>query len=239
MTENEHITSPIEDKGSEGEQKVSSILVDLPDDYYVFNGVLLRNWKGDTTQIDHIVVSKYGIFVIETKNYCGKVYGSEKHEQWSVYYRGNAKDYKLYNPVMQNEAHKKMLKGILSKYGDVHCYSVIAFSDAAVLKVSVESAVVTNFRYLKDVITEHDVVLLSEKQVAAIIDTIENVRLDGNKEVAESHISKAIEKKESSIERIQEGKCPRCGGDLVLRYGKFGDFIACENYPRCYYKPNA
>jgi DNA topoisomerase I len=30
-----------------------------------------------------------------------------------------------------------------------------------------------------------------------------------------------------------EGKCPRCGGNLVEREGKFGKFLGCRNYPKC------
>ena len=29
--------------------------------------------------------------------------------------------------------------------------------------------------------------------------------------------------------------CPECGGELVIRKGKYGEFVACSNYPKCKY----
>lgn len=60
-------------KGKRGEMRVSAILSQLPDEYKVLNDLIFRTDKG-TTQIDHLVVSKYGIFTIETKNYRGEIY---------------------------------------------------------------------------------------------------------------------------------------------------------------------
>ena len=39
--------------------------------------------KSGTTQIDHVVVSKYGLFTIETKNYRGKIYGDDARDKWT------------------------------------------------------------------------------------------------------------------------------------------------------------
>ena len=54
-------------KGKRGEMRVFSILMQLPDEYTILNDLVFRTDKG-TTQIDHVVVSKYGVFAIETKN---------------------------------------------------------------------------------------------------------------------------------------------------------------------------
>ncbi len=55
------------------------------------------------------------------------------------------------------------------------------------------------------------------------------------------------------IKRVEEGKkniksqkiaiptgeaCPECGSDLVKRKGRFGEFIACSNFPKCKYTKN-
>jgi DNA topoisomerase-1 len=32
-------------------------------------------------------------------------------------------------------------------------------------------------------------------------------------------------------------QCPECGGELVKRSGRFGEFVSCSNYPTCKYKP--
>ena len=69
-------------KGKEGENRVHNILMQLPDDYVILDDVVLRTNRG-TTQIDHIVVSKYGVFAIETKNYRGEIYGDDKRKEWT------------------------------------------------------------------------------------------------------------------------------------------------------------
>ncbi len=70
-------------KGAWGEWTVAKILFRLPAvDYKILNDVMLRTEYG-TTQMDHVVVSCYGIFVIETKNYAGWIIGGENAEQWT------------------------------------------------------------------------------------------------------------------------------------------------------------
>ena len=69
-------------KGKIGEKTVSFILGKLGPEYKPYNDVLIRN--GDwTSQIDHIVISPFGIFVIETKNYKGWIYGGANQVQWT------------------------------------------------------------------------------------------------------------------------------------------------------------
>ncbi|MBR2250389.1 MAG: NERD domain-containing protein [Prevotella sp.] len=78
-------------QGDYGELRVSRILSQLPDGYHVFNDVYLEI-KGRSSQIDHVVVSQYGVFIIETKNYSGAVYGSENAENWTQYLNGERYD---------------------------------------------------------------------------------------------------------------------------------------------------
>ncbi len=69
-------------KGKQGEAYIHNILMQLPADYTVFDDVILRTAGGGTTQIDHVVVSKYGVFAIETKNYRGEIYGDDNRQEW-------------------------------------------------------------------------------------------------------------------------------------------------------------
>ena len=63
-------------KGARGERRVAQRLRDgLPEEYRIMNDVYLPLPDGTTTQIDHIVVSQYGIFVVETKTYSGWIFG--------------------------------------------------------------------------------------------------------------------------------------------------------------------
>jgi hypothetical protein len=70
-------------KGAMGEKRVARILEKLPEEEYsVINNLLLNN-NGYTSQVDHVVVSVYGIFVIETKTYQGIISGGENSEHWT------------------------------------------------------------------------------------------------------------------------------------------------------------
>ena len=51
--------------------------------YRRFHDVIVPARNG-TTQIDHLLVSCYGIFVVETKNYNGWIFGDEHAAQWTV-----------------------------------------------------------------------------------------------------------------------------------------------------------
>ena len=70
--------------GEKGEMAVAIRLSNLPkNDYFVINDLLFRRQNGRTSQIDHVVVSRYGIFVIETKNISGYIYGGEYSQTWT------------------------------------------------------------------------------------------------------------------------------------------------------------
>lgn len=97
----------IPSKGKVGEKVVAGKLDHLPkDQYWVLNNVTIPTPKG-SSQIDHLVVSVYGIFVIETKNYNGWIYGGEHAEYWTQNICGNK--YQLYNPILQNAGHVRAL----------------------------------------------------------------------------------------------------------------------------------
>ena len=89
-------------KGAYAEDRVARRLARLPEEYHVFNDVYIRS-NNRSVQIDHIVISRYGVFVIETKNYKGWVYGSANAEHWTQNIYGHK--YQLYNPTRQNSSH--------------------------------------------------------------------------------------------------------------------------------------
>lgn len=68
-------------KGDIGEKIVERELKKLPEDYKILNNILIKN-NDRSSQIDHIIVSKFGVFVIETKMYKGWIYGKEKQRRW-------------------------------------------------------------------------------------------------------------------------------------------------------------
>lgn len=93
-------------KGKIGEMFVGAFLSRLGDEYEVINNVTLIS-DGDSTQIDHIVVSLKGIWVIETKNYQGLIFGNEKDSTWNQ--KLGRQSFKFQNPLRQNYKHTKYL----------------------------------------------------------------------------------------------------------------------------------
>lgn len=124
-------------KGKFGEQLVESILNTLGDEYLVLNDLLIRTSSNKTSQIDHMIISPYGIFVIETKYYRGLICGNKEEKQWSQYLNHGSQKYNFLNPIMQNESHIKVVKNtIINSYGNdlnLPIVSIVTFSKIATL----------------------------------------------------------------------------------------------------------
>ncbi|TCB37598.1 NERD domain-containing protein [Acinetobacter sp. ANC 4910] len=82
------------------------------DSYTLLNDCTLPDEQNQTTQIDHILLSPFGIFVIETKNYKGWIFGGQHQKMWTqkIY----KKSFKFQNPLHQNYKHQKVLEAVLS-----------------------------------------------------------------------------------------------------------------------------
>ncbi|MEN5087968.1 nuclease-related domain-containing protein [Sphingobacterium faecium] len=101
-------------KGYLGESTIRFILLFLnKKEYKVLNNVRVFH-NGIMAQIDHLVVSRFGVFVIETKNYNGWIFGSENAYQWKQVIFNNT--YEFYNPIRQNLGHIKALQANLNQY---------------------------------------------------------------------------------------------------------------------------
>lgn len=101
-------------KGKIGEFSVAlHVKLYLSKDHYILlNDCTLPDGRGGTTQIDHILLSPFGIFVIETKNYKGWIFGSEGQKNWTQKLYKNS--YKFQNPLHQNYKHQKVLEQVLA-----------------------------------------------------------------------------------------------------------------------------
>lgn len=123
------------DKGKYGEYLIFKKLQEYEKygSRFLFNCYLPKE-NNKTTEIDIILLTLNGIFVFESKNYSGWIYGNEKQEIWTQTLPAGNKIHKehFYNPIMQNESHIKTLKNLI---GDTFLiYSVIVFSDNCKLK---------------------------------------------------------------------------------------------------------
>ncbi|MEE1124873.1 MAG: nuclease-related domain-containing protein [Acutalibacteraceae bacterium] len=99
------------DKGAYGEYITGYSLDKINEYHKVFKNVYLPH-NGKTTEIDIVLITSKGIFVIENKNYAGWVFGDEKYKYWHHTYR-NGEKYKFFNPIWQNQTHINALSNFL------------------------------------------------------------------------------------------------------------------------------
>ena len=88
-------------KGLVGEWRIRRLLRNLGDKYAVYHNVYVRRADGKLTQVDHVIVSRYQVFVLKTKNYSGTIYGEESDTYWTQVL--GQKERLFYNPILQND----------------------------------------------------------------------------------------------------------------------------------------
>ena len=180
-------------------------------------------------------MSRYGIFVIETKNYKGWIYGHENAEKWTQNIYGNK--YELYNPIRQNNTHINVLRSALSEFGKLPFVSIIAFSTQASLCVTGTSAHVVYWSQVRKLILKYTEEKVSTADVRRISTTLNTSRIKekGSRHKHNLDVRATINKKEQAL---ANGRCPRCGSSLIQRHGKYGGFYGCSNYPKCTFTIN-
>ena len=128
------------DKGLVGEYYTVNVLEKIPGYHKTLINAYVPKKRGGTTEIDVIFLHEKGIFVLESKNYSGWIFGNEKNRYWTQSFP-NGKKERFYNPIMQNRGHVNALHQLLSHISATHFYSYIVFSERCQLKkVTVESA---------------------------------------------------------------------------------------------------
>ena len=223
-------------KGKAGEKRALKNLKTLPGDkYFLLNDLLLKTDEG-TSQIDHIVVSVYGIFIIEIKNYQGLIYGSEHSYNWTQNIYGNKTSFK--NPIHQNYAHVTATEKALSSFGSFPIKSIVAFSEKSKLNIETKDTPVIYIReiatYIKSLSTVEEISVELAKE---IFETLRENNIVDKKE-RKKHIKEAKNKQYLNKVKIEQGICPYCGGNLIVKNGKYGQFIGCSNFPNCRYTKN-
>ena len=245
------------DKGSQGEYLIWDSLQQLPGyKKFLFNCYLPKR-NGESTEVDLILLHESGIYVFESKNYSGWIFGTETQQYWTQSLPGRygqAHKVKFFNPILQNQAHLKWLGEYLGI--DSHFfYSCIVFGDECTLKdITLTSGrhYVTNRSNLFAAISSHiqlSITKLSPEQIDSLYAKLFPLTQVDAEQIAQ-HIKevKEIQHKQevaaqarvASAQGSQDGICPLCGGRLVLRTATRGanagnKFWGCSNFPKCRY----
>lgn len=200
--------------------------------YHLIKNVTLPTDKG-TTQIDHVIVSTYGVFVVETKNMKGWIFGRTNQPMWTqkIYKHST----KFQNPLHQNYKHVKTLGSLLG-LDEQQIHSVVVFVGDCTFKTEMPANVTSGMRYIRFIKSKKSSVL-SESEVQGIINKIESRRLTPSFKTNREHVKHVknivAEKKSGNMP-----SCPKCGDSLILRETKKGQnagkqLWGCTNFPRC------
>ncbi|MEE4246193.1 MAG: NERD domain-containing protein [Kangiellaceae bacterium] len=189
-----------------------------------FHDVTLKTPDG-TTQIDHIVLSPCGIFVIETKNLKGWIYGSEAQSRWTqvVYKKKNS----FQNPLRQNYKHIKALETLLGI--DQYIHSVVVFAGNAIFKTPMPHNVI-KVRKLKSFLMEYSNAVFSDSQLA----TYRNLLSDPahyHAQLKKEHVKNVKGNRDNPL-------CPKCGSKMTIRTARRSAnsgkrFWGCSTFPKC------
>ena len=212
-------------KGKLGEAKVNSKLSPLIFDkveHRQINNLILLDSNGKSHQIDHIEIRHNGIFCIETKNYIGLIFGNENQDKWTqtLY---NGEKHQFVNPLKQNRSHIFHISNVLNKKYRINSVVVMVQNNADKINCSN----VVNLSDLKFYLMKYnDGTNYSTKEM----DEIYNKLIRANRQI---NNKEHVENIRQTQAELKEGVCPRCGGKLIERVGKYGKFYGCSNYPKC------
>ena len=192
--------------------------------YYVINNVTIQD-NNSTHQIDHIVISQYGIFVIETKQYNGYIYGNEYDKQWI-----QNRKYHINNPIHQNYGHVKCLENALN-LPENNFIPIVCIPSTAKINIKAKNHI-ARIDNLNKIIQSYTTAIIEDSD--NIYNKILSLNITDSK-IKKQHIKKVKEIQKNNTNNFDSTKCPWCGGDLIKRHGKYGDFVGCTNYPNCKY----
>jgi hypothetical protein len=126
--------------GNYGEFLTFNKLEKLPGESKLLTNIYIPKSDGTTTEIDLLLINSKGIYVFESKNYSGWIFGDEKNKNWTQSLKGGKK-IKFLNPIWQNKGHINALRDYLKEANGQNLYSYIVFSERCELKkVTVTSA---------------------------------------------------------------------------------------------------
>ena len=167
-------------------------------------GKILRNVyipkdNGETSEIDVLYITQKGIFVFESKNYSGWIFGDEKQQKWTMMLPNKDK-HSFYNPIKQNKTHIKWLSNFIG--GEIPLFSIIVFSERCELKK------VTN--------TDPEVYVIKRDLIYATVRNIWNKQED---KLSEKEVN-ALYSKLKKLTRVSKAEKEEHIQNIIQKYGE-------------------
>ena len=144
-----------------------------PPDYHLMNHVTLQMNDG-TTQVDHILVSRFGVFVIETKDYKGWIFANANQANWTqILFKWK---FKFQNPIFQNIRHVRAVQGLLDFLPPGAVKSVVVFTGYAEFKTEIPQGVFSLSKVI-EYLREQTVEVMSLNRMQFCVGRLETARL--------------------------------------------------------------
>lgn len=155
---------------TDGEQEIAHILAEglSYKDYFIFNNLTIPSDHNGSSQIDHLVVSKFSIFVIESKDYKGWIFGNKDQDNWTQSLPGGKNKFQFQNPIRQNWSHIMSLKLLLPSIPENAFQSIVVFTDSCEFKTEPIDNVVHSEEIVGN-IQKHTQTKLSEENLHLIL----------------------------------------------------------------------
>lgn len=224
-----YLRSP-EVKGRQGEARVSSRIQGQfnTENHVTLNDLTLSVSSG-TTQIDHVLISPSGVFVIETKNMSGWIFGSKDQARWTQTLR--RKKFQFQNPLRQNYKHVKTVQTVLGLKAD-QVHNVVVFAGSAVPKTEMPENVLWGTRELVGYLGRQREVVFSPDDVRRMASELRSKAIESGRNTNRAHVTNL---RAQAAERSDPSRCPKCGSELVERKNrKTGEaFWGCSEFPKC------
>jgi restriction system protein len=205
----------------------------LSDRFRCYVGLIVQDERG-TTEVDEVLVTPAGIFVIEKKDFGAWIFGNENDEHWTAVY-ANGEKHRFQNPIRQNYRHIKALASYLGVPRSM-LSSVVAFSRRSRFKTRSPSDVLVG-DHVAYVRSDDNIALNPEEfdVICSRLNVLDTSSANGAS--LDRHVQDLHARFESTTQ------CPRCGGRLVQRQsrkrGYEGNvFLGCSNFPSCRYIRN-
>nr|WP_325229211.1 NERD domain-containing protein [uncultured Oscillibacter sp.] len=240
-----------DDPGHFGEYLIEYALNSLPGYSKQLCNVYLP-YKNRTSEVDVIMIHETGIYVFESKNYSGWIFGDENGQYWTQFLNKNTKN-RFFNPILQNKTHIRALKQYLGLKDEIRILSYIVFSQRCELKKVCEKSgnavVIKRPDMLKSIragikgksaiFTKEQINQIYEELLPLTDITAEErkAHIENIKNVTSSSNSKK-EKTDKELSKPATILCPKCGSAMVLRTASKGankgqKFYGCSSFPKC------
>lgn len=209
--------------GDRGEAIVAEVLKQ----YTASDGIALHDLLFDgvdtTTQVDHILIDRFGLLLIETKFYNALIKGTSDDRTWTACYR-DGKRRQFHNPLRQNEGHRSKLLRVLQQHGfrldSSYTQSVIVFANGSIddldLAPEDRARVLATAEFDHHLATRPDFAPnsgdLNPNQVAAIAEIISSLDCSGDSTVQARHdqmVKEASKRRRGKAGRFTRGAAPR------------------------------